>query len=490
VRPDFVPPEIIKELEKLQDRLPKISYDIIQRTIRQETGKTIDELFLRFDREPISTASIAQVHHGVLRTGEEVAVKVQHPGLEAGIKTDLDILRGVAERAESKWPRLELHRLGDAIDAFEATLMDEIDFRVEGANQDRMRQLFRNTPWVHVPRVHWDYTTERVLVMEYLEGLKVNQSDLFPEWGLDRKLLATRLSDSMFRQIFEFAFFQSDPHPGNVLFMENNHIGYVDFGIIDRFDRLLLSKLLDWIYATVYRDIDLFTQTFLDVSKALAPIDRIQFRNDCMDYLDEAHFQAVDRISFARLLSISNRLQYRHKISSPPTFVSIFKTISTLEGLARRLDPQFDWRDEWGPKLKEMIRQRYCPDAIHDKYRRAIRDYDKLVMNFPDDYRDIVQKIKDGRVDAYLPQLDPYVDRIEKALTKLCLALIVASVFFGLCYLGRGKPPYFWYDELLFMIKTIWTGELSRWFLLVFFSIIIFGPIYFGKRTRGRRRRR
>jgi ubiquinone biosynthesis protein len=480
VRPDFVPLEIIKELEKLQDSLPPVRYEIIERTIRQETGKAIEELFLRFERVPISTASIAQVHRAVLWTGEEVAVKVQHPGLEGLIKTDLDILRSVAARAEGKWPRLELHRLSDAIDGFEATLMDEINFLVEGANQDRMRRLFKDTPWVHIPRVHWEHTTERVLIMEYLTGLKISQEDRFPEWGLNRELLATRLSDSMFRQIFEFAFFQSDPHPGNVLFMDDNHIGYVDFGIIEKFDRLLMSKLLDWIYATVYRDIDLFAQTFLDVSKALAPIDRIQFRNDCMDYLDEAHFQAVDRISFARLLAISNRLQYRHQISSPPTFVSIFKTISTLEGLARRVDPEFDWRDHWGPKLKEMIRRQYCSEAIHDKYWRVIKDYDRLAVNFPDDYRDIVQKIKDGKIDAYLPQLDPLVDRIEKALNKLCIAVIIAAIIFGLFYLGRNKPPNFLVERMaqswLFFLGLVPLGGLILW--------------YFGRLTRGRKRKR
>jgi ubiquinone biosynthesis protein len=465
VRPDFVPPEIIKELEKLQDRLSPVSYDLIQRTIQEETGRTIDQIFLRFDRAPISTASIAQVHRAVLKTGEEVAVKVQHRDLAGRIKTDLDILRSMAEWAEEKWPHLSLHRMGSAIDAFEATLMDEINFLVEAGNQERMKELFRDTPWVHVPRVYWEHTTERLLVMQFLTGLKISEEHRFPEWGLDRKILATRLSDSMFRQIFEFAFFQSDPHPGNVLFMEDNHIGYVDFGIIEKFDRILRNKLLDWIYGTIYGDVDLFAQTFLDVSKQLAPVDKIQFRNDCMDYLDEARFPRADRISFARLLAISNRLQYRHKVSSPPTFVSIFKTISTLEGLARRVDTNFDWREEWGPKLKKLMERRYCPEAVHSKYWRMIREYDRLVVNFPDDFRDVVRTITEGKFEAnmYLPQLDAYVKRVERSLNQLSIAVVLGAIIFGLFFLRKNVGQvisemyrdHFWQFVLLLAIGII-----------------------------------
>src|SRR5262249_25070395 len=154
-----------------------------------------------------------------------------------------------------------------------------------------------------------------------------------------------RLSRCMFRQIFEQGFFHSDPHPGNVLFMRDNQVGLVDFGIVARLPDDLRNRFLDWFYAVVNRDLDLFEETFLSVGRPAGPIDRMQFRNDCLEYIDELYFQRSGQLSFARVLVITNRILYRHKISAPPTFLFFFKAISTMEGVARGLDPDFDWRE-------------------------------------------------------------------------------------------------------------------------------------------------
>jgi ubiquinone biosynthesis protein len=469
VRPDFVPPEVIHELERLQDHLPPVPFRVIQRTIQRETGKPLDQIFSRFDPQPISTASIAQVHVAVLRTGEKVAVKVQHPNLKRLIKADLEILQSVANWAEGNWPQLKLHRLDEAIFTFQSTLMDEIDFTIEANNQMRMAKLFEGTPWVRVPKVYTEPGTERFLVMEYLPGLKASQHDRFPEWGLDSKLLAQRLGQAMFRQIFEFGFFQSDPHPGNILFMKDNAIGLVDFGIIESFDRILRDKLVDWIYAAVYRDVDLFTQTFLDVAKPLASIDLIQFRNDCIDYLDEIHFQSAERISFARLLRMTNRLQYKYKISSPPTFVSIFKTISTLEGLARRLDPDFDWRAEWGPGLRKIFEERYSVESLHKKYWNILKDYDRLTAEFPNDFREVIKRVKEGKIAAeiYIPELQGYVVEIRSAMYMLATSIVIASIVFGLFFLGRGQG-------FQFLPELLGAAAEFRWVIVALVIMLLY----------------
>jgi len=474
VRPDFVPPEIIQELEHLQDRLPPVPLKIIKRTIKQETGKSIDEIFSKFDPHPISTASIAQVHTGVLKTGEEVAVKVQLPNLKRLINVDLSILRSMADWAVRNWPHLALHRPDEALSHFKAVLMNEINFVVEAKNQERMAELFKGTSWIRIPKVHWEYTTERLLVMEYLHGLKINQLEKFKnsEWSLDRKLLVERLSDCMFYQIFELGFFHADPHPGNILFMKNNQVGFVDFGIIAKLDEALLANFIDWINAMIYRDVDLFERAFLEIGKPLTTINKIQFRNDCLDFLDEFHFQPAQRISFAKVLEKINYIVYRNKISLPSNFLFFFKAISTLEGLARRLDPEYDWREAWGPKVEKIMRARYYPMAILKKYWKVLKDYDRLMANFPEDFLEIMKKIKDGKLSIEtqisMPQLDKYVADIRKSMQDFSLAIVLAAIIFGLFHMGRGQGPDFLKDVLGYLPQLWWVVILIIIILLYF----------------------
>lgn len=457
VRPDVVPPELLRELEKLQDQLQPMPFKTVQQIIERETGGPLQNVFYSIDPFPLASASIGQVHRGVLKTGEEVAIKVQRPHLKRRFTVDLDILHSVAAWAVKKWPHLAVHSLEDILSAFKTSLMDETNFIEEAKNQNRMMALFSDMPWVRIANVYWEYTTERLLVMEYLDGLKVTQPEFFDNPNLDRKLMARRVSESTFRQIFEFGFFQSDPHPGNILFMDNNQLGIIDFGIAGRLDSMMLNRLLDWIYAGIYRDVDLLSKTFLEVGRPLVPVDNIQLRNDCMSYLDEIYFQPAERISFVRMLSLCNRIQYRHKIVTPAVFMSIFKTISTLEGYIRRIDPEFDWRQDWGPRLKKVIEDRFSPDAMIGDVGEVVQAYGRFASRFPDDMHEVMGKIKQGKFDLriQMPELVSQLSGIRTGLHKLAVSIVVSSVIFGLFYLGRGQDTAF-FAWLFSTMGDIW----------------------------------
>jgi ubiquinone biosynthesis protein len=457
VRPDVVPPELLKELEKLQDQLPPLTFKSVKRIIEQETREPLEKTFYSFDAFPLATASIGQVHRGVLKTGQEVAIKIQRPHLKRRFTVDLDVLRSVAAWAVKKWPHLALHNPEGVLAAFKTSLMDETNFIEEAKNQSRMKMLFKDAPWVRIAEVYWEYTTERLLVMEYLDGVKVTQPEFLSNSQLDRNLLARRMSESTFRQIFEFGFFQSDPHPGNLLFMKNNQLGIIDFGITGRLDSVLLHLILDWIYAGIYRDVDLLSKTLLEVGTALVPVDKIQLRNDCMSYLDEIHFQPAERISFMRMFTLCQRIQYRHKIVTPPVFMSIFKTIGTLEGYVRRIDPDFDWRHDWGPRLRKIMDDRYSPDAILTEFRDALQAYRGFIARFPEDMREMMDTIKEGKFDLriQMPEVETHLSGIQSGLHKLAVSVAVSTVIFGLFYLGRGQNTEFlaW---LLSVKRDIW----------------------------------
>lgn len=445
VRPDFVPPDLIQEFEKLQDRLPPVPFATIKRLVEREIGGPIERVFASFDQIPLSTASIAQVHRAVLKTGQEVAVKVQHENLKHVFDTDLAVIRSFSDWAVERWPHLKLHRPEDLLASFRNTLYDETDFTLEAKNQERIAGLFKKAPWMRVPKVYWEHTTSKLLVMEYLDGFKLTQDEFFEKWNLNRTLIAKRLSRSMFRQIFRHGVFHSDPHPGNILFLPDNKIGLVDFGIVGKLGDDLRNRFLDWFYATIYRDVDLFERTFLAVGQQLAPIDRIQFRSDCLNYIDELHFQPAGRISFARLLIATNRILYVHKISAPATFLFFFKAISTMEGVMRRVDPDFDWREDWGPRLRKLVQDRYSVPSLARRYSKVALDYERLITSYPEDMRQVMRRLKDGKFEAEIriPELKGHVEEIKKGLNKVAVALLISSVVFGLFFIGRGQGDTF-----------------------------------------------
>jgi ubiquinone biosynthesis protein len=437
VRPDFIPPEVMQEFELLQDRLAPVPFEQVRRCIESETGKPIDELFEHIDPFPLATASIAQVHRAVLRSGEVVAVKVQHAGLENLIAVDFSILSSIMQWAVRNWPHLALHRPDEMLSSFKSTLADELDFLVEAKNQSRIAEMFGDTPWIRIPKIYWEHSTSRLLVMEYLQGFKISQTGLIADSNLDSKLLAERLSDCFFHQIFEEGMFHADPHPANILVMSDNQVGLIDFGIVSKFDQQLLDRFLDWFYAVVYRDVELFSRTFLRVGTPVGTINQIQFRNDCRDYIDELHFQPASRISFARVMKATNKILYKNKIAAPPTFLFFFKAVSTLEGVVRRLDPAFDWRDEWGPRFEGIIRRRYSLQGLQKQTWNLVRDYGQLIQSTPEDLRDVLRTLKAGKVVLDLKGFDEYRQTVADGFRGIAKSVVAGFIILGICVLGH-----------------------------------------------------
>ncbi|GAX59164.1 2-polyprenylphenol 6-hydroxylase [Candidatus Scalindua japonica] len=463
VRPDFVSPEILKELEKLQDRLPEVPFKTIKQTIEQETGKSINEIFSQFSQQPISSASIAQVHCGVLKTGEIVAVKVQRPELKKLISVDIDILKTMARWAVRKTPHLALHRFDELLSSFKNTLMEELDFIHESKRQDRMERVLSKMPWVHIPKIYWEYTTKHLIVMQYIEGVKLTQKEYIQNYKGDRNLLGERLNDCVFRSIFEYGFFQSDPHPGNVLIMEESEFAIVDFGMTESLDKVTVNALLKWYYAAIYRDIDMFAETFLKMGTPLAPIDEIEFRNDCIDFIDEIHYQpSSNDISVGNLLEIINHIQYQHKITLPTSFVLLFRTICFWDGTFRYVGVDFDWRKDWGPKLKKLIQSQFLSESVVQDMQKSLLDYKQLISKYPANFQDIVDKIKEGKLKVEIEEtsLIKQLTGIQKGLNKLAVSIFVSTIIFGLFYLGRGQGNEF-------LLQIITSGKELWWIFLL-----------------------
>ena len=450
VRPDIVPSEILVELEHLQDNLAPLPFKTIRRAVEAELGRPLDEVFSQFDQQGISTASIAQVHRAVLHTGEEVAVKVQHPYLRRRINTDINILNSLALWAVKNWPHLAMFNPDKLIANFRQNLLKELDFTTEAKKHNQMTKSLNELKWIHVPQVHWQYTSQRLLVMEFIHGFKLDQVKQDPDVDLDPRLLALRLSESLFHQIFRMGLMHGDPHPGNLLFLEGNRIGLVDYGIVMTISSTMADKLKDWFCAIVYRDTGLLERTFLEVFTPLAEMDRYVFRNDCQDYIDEHHFQPSHRISAGKIFAVFSNLLYKHKISTPPIFPLVFKVINTMEGVCLRLDPNFDWRQDWKPKFDDLITQHRSPDAVARRSIDLLGDYQRLTRELPDDLREIIKQFKGANLNVVYnlsEDLDTtvrsQVGQLTRALNKLGAALIVSATILGLFHFLKDRDVQF-----------------------------------------------
>lgn len=241
-RRDLVPPMIAFELEKLLDHVTPVPFEQIREIVQFELDGPLEEFFSEFSEEPLATASIGQVHVARLHSGETVAVKVQRPDIRPTMETDLAILSDLAKFLEEKADWARTYRLRDMFVEFSRSLHNELDYRVEGRNSERIAKQFENEPTVVIPKVYWDFSTDKVLTMDKIEGIKANDLDKLDEGGYDRKLVARRIFDSMLHQILDDGFFHGDPHPGNIFILPDNVVSFLDFGMVGKLDNKLKEQ--------------------------------------------------------------------------------------------------------------------------------------------------------------------------------------------------------------------------------------------------------
>jgi ubiquinone biosynthesis protein len=266
-RPDLISVEFIQELSKLQDNVPPFPYTEARQIIESELGRPLEDIFQHFEDTPLAAASIGQVHRAQLKDGEEVVVKVQRPGIRKIIEVDLEIMLHLASLMERHLEELQVHRPVRIVQEFSRTLEKEIDYTIEALHIERFARQSMDDPTVYVPKVFRDTTTERVLTMEYIDGIKASEIDRIEREGLDRKIITERGADLILRQVFDHGFFHADPHPGNIFVLPDNVICYIDFGMMGSIDRQTREDFADLIYTVVQRDEFRATQMLLKLTE-------------------------------------------------------------------------------------------------------------------------------------------------------------------------------------------------------------------------------
>lgn len=403
-RPDVLPEELILELKKLQSHVKPEPFADIERLLESSLGEDLETVFERFGKEPIAAASVAQVHRAVLKDGRDVAVKVLRPGIREVVENDVDILYFLAGLAE-RLPELRVVQPRGVIREFERAMTRELDLTHELANIRRFRQNFAETDWMRIPEPIDELCTRNVLVMEFLEGVPFTD---YAQVGADRERIAKRAVAAIFKMAFDDGFFHADPHPGNVLALAGSRIGVLDMGLAGRLDRVLRDKVVTLLSALVQDDPHRIAEAVFAFGHAEGAVDFDRFRNDVVDlYEDELHGKAVKDIQLGRIFSRLFRVAGTHRMSIPADLTLLFKSLVTVEGVAKEVYPELDVMEEARPYVKRLLLERYNPDRLAADMAELLQASHGLLQALPRRVDRLLGDLEQGRMVIRVEEADP-----------------------------------------------------------------------------------
>jgi predicted unusual protein kinase regulating ubiquinone biosynthesis (AarF/ABC1/UbiB family) len=421
-RADLFPSEYVEELSKLQDRVPAFDISQVSAIIEQDLGKPIKQLFRSFDPTPLAAASLGQVHKAQLYSGEEVVVKVQRPGLPQLFTIDLGILKQITRYFQNH-PRWGKGR--DWLGIYEECcriLWEETDYLNEGRNGDTFRRNFRNADWVKVPRVYWRYTSPRVLTLEYMPGIKISHYEALEAAGLDRKILARLGAKAYLQQLLNDGFFHADPHPGNLAVDADGVLIFYDFGMMGRLKANVKEKLIEMLFGITEKNADRVIAALIDL-EALAIIDDPgPVRRSVQFMLDNFMDKPFEEQSINQISEDLYEIAYDQPFRFPATFTFVMRAFSTLEGVGKGLDPEFNFMEVAQPFALQVMTE-YQDDtakSIIDEISRQAIQVSNTAFSLPRRLEDTIEKLDRGDLRLRVRSLES--ERLLRRISSMQMA--------------------------------------------------------------------
>lgn len=472
-RPDLIPPDVIVELKKLQDSVPPFSSAEARAQIEEQLGTPITEIFSAFDDVPLASASIAQVHRARLKTPEgerDVVVKVQRPNIRGTIEKDIDLLYWFAHTLERAIPESKVYCPVDLVAEFDRSITAELDFVQEAENAERFAKNFEGNPHIRFPGVYRQASGKKVLTLEFLEGRKIEQA--LAE-GASGKQIAHQSVEIIIKMIFEDGFFHADPHPGNILILgppEEPVIGMLDLGLVGHLSPLMRDKAIDMMVAAVREDMDSLADALYALGKPTRKVDRAAFRADVALLARKYLGRSIKEIEIAGLIRDLVWGATKHGIDMPPDFLMVGKSLMTIEGIGKQLDPELDVFNEAKPHFLRLLAKRYSPDKIGNDILREVLRVSDVARNMPEQIGEILDDVRKGHLsirttDIELPRA---ADRLGR---RLFTAATAGSMVVGGSVLAAfGHHAWLGYALLVFgafvtgghVLRDWWTGWQQR----------------------------
>jgi ubiquinone biosynthesis protein len=469
-RPDIVPPDIVVELQKLQDDVRPIPFADVRRVIEEELGLTIEQAFLEFDEQPTAAASIGQVHHALLPNGERVAVKVQRPNAPRQIESDISLLFQAARLAKERIRALDFIDAEQVVDEFARSIRSELDYRAEARNAEIFRRNFAGQPDVKIPRVYWTYTRRRVLVLELLEGVQLADLDVAALSHAERRDLAYRIAETWMTMIFRHGFFHGDPHPANIFVMEGGSaVGLVDFGQVGKLTDEDMSRLTGLFIDAANERVEALPRRLAELGVRFPRDREEEFGEELRDVYYRYYGVSLAEIDPLQVIREAFEVIYRMNLRLPTRFVLLDKAIATLASVGIELYPEFNVFEVAKPYARNLMIERFSPERMLARAQKESHELVRIAAEIPYQLHDVLDELRDGQIDVGFVHkgLDEFMHKVDVAFNRLVVALIVVGGLIGSSLIGifATHGPFVFGVNFLSFIGFILSGALGVWLL-------------------------
>jgi ubiquinone biosynthesis protein len=468
-RPDIVPPDIVLELQKLQDEVRPFPYVEVERVIQAELGLDIEQAFLEFDPEPAAAASIGQVHHAVLPNGERVAVKVQRPQAPRQIEADISLLRQAARIVRERVQALEFIDAEQLVDEFARSIHAELDYRAEARNAEAFRRNFAGNEAVRIPRVYWSYTKQRVLTLELLDGVELADLDRGQLTQVQRRDLAYLLAETWMAMIFRDGLVHGDPHPANVLVLDGRVLGLVDFGQVANLSDADLGKLTRLFIDAANERVEALPRRLAELGVQFDREQEDEFVNELREVYYRYYGASLSEIDPLQVIREAFELIYRLNLRLPTRFVLLDKAIAMLASVGVDLYPDFNVFEVAKPYARNLMLERYAPQRMLREAREQSVELTRIAGMLPYQVHDFFEEIRDGQIEVGFVHkgLDEFMRKVDVAFNRLVIALIVVGGLIGSSLIGSFSThgPFVLGVNFLSFIGFVLSGALGVWLL-------------------------
>ncbi len=459
MRPDLVPPEFAKELQKLYDEATPFSPDVAKKIIEKELGDDLSNIFDEFYNEPLAAGSIGQVHEAVLKNGEEIVVKVQRPNINQKVQADMELIERFAGVIEDLYPESEIYHPKDTIIEFKKMLKAEMDYTVEARNAQRFHDAFKDDPQTIIPEVKWDYLTKKVLILENIDSKSIRLA-MDKDYPADYKnKMARKLAQSMMKQFFIHGIFHADPSPGNVHFTKDGKIVFLDFGAIGRLNEDIRDEMIDMFIGMFRGDTESVTEHFLNIGEIRGEFDQEDLMWDVENVI-ELYKRKPDLMIREGLNEEIMDIAKNHNITLPADFLLMERALLETEGICKTLNPDFDFFRASEPVIEKVLLNKYSPKSQIMDVLSSLKDYKELIMNFPSRADKMMENVEKGelKIAIDVKGLSELEHRLDVISNRLSFTIIAAAIIIGsaLLVLSSEQPMFGPYIFLVSLLIGIW----------------------------------